>query len=256
MRIIDCLSLIMWSGMVGVVLGQTDSGNRREADKTGVTATASQGASALDLVPFGYEFRAGWPAAQNPPETQWLNDGRKDVLAGVMWEEHRPIRQVEIEFTSPAPDPARLVLEVTTSTPTQKQDNRPTWWTRKYERFPGPATRSADGRRLIYRTDRAAIIERLGQYPEGFRYEADPQGLILVDKIRLCCPGAETPPPVVSFQARGTASTISRRLEIEWDFRPGQRGLSCDGRLEIYNGCVGAVTPLKEGQPIVWFVPG
>ena len=250
MRKFLCLSLILWSCTRGAVLGQTDKGDNREADKTAVTSVAGPGGSALDLVPFGYQFRAGRPAAQNPPETQWLDDGRKDVLAGVMWEEHRPIRQIEIGFISRAPDPSRLVLEVTTSTPTQKQDNRPTWWTRKYELFPGKATRSADGRRLVYQTDQQTIIERLGQYPEGFKYEADPHGLILVDKIRLRCPGVETPPQVVSFQARGIISTISQRLEIEWGFRAEQRSLSFDGRLEIYNGFVGAVKPLGGSQGV------
>ena len=158
------------------------------------TETFSEDAP-LDLASFGYVFRADAPPGGNPPETQWLTNDQAYVLAGVMWEEHRPIRQIEVQFAEEAPEASQLSLEVTTSTPTEKQNNRPTWWTRKYEVFPGSGTRSADGRRMVYQSNREAIVQRLSQYPEGFRYEADPNGLIFVDKIRLRYLGAGKPQP-------------------------------------------------------------
>ena len=83
----------------------------------------------FDLVPFGYVFRADRPAGQNPPETQWLTNKLTDVVAGVMWEEHRPVQEVEFCFARNSPDPSLFILEVTTNTPNAGQDNRPTWWT-------------------------------------------------------------------------------------------------------------------------------
>ena len=38
----------------------------------------------------------------------------------------------------------------------------------------------ADGCRVVYETSLETIIRRLDQYPKGFRYEADPQGLLFV----------------------------------------------------------------------------
>jgi hypothetical protein len=139
-------------------------------------------------------------------DAQWLTHGAADVLAGVMWEEHRPVRRIEIEFAGEAPEASQLSLEVTTSTPTEKQNNRPTWWTRAYEAFPRRGTRSADGRRIAYETSREAIIQRLDQYPTGFRYGAARQGLLFVDKIRLRYLRAGKPPRVVALRVLGISS--------------------------------------------------
>ena len=210
-------------------------------------AAGDGGGSWLDLVPFGYAFRAGAPAGQNPPETQWLTEGKEDTLAGVMWEEHRPVRQVEVTFAHDAPDVSQLILEVATNTPTEKQDNRPTWWTRKCEPFPGAAVRRADARQVVFRTEREAIARRLGQYAKGFRYEPDPQGLILVDRIRLRYQGTGPRPTVTALRAYGVSSVTAMRVEIEWGLQPGQRSQAFDGRLEVYNGRLGAVRPLRDG---------
>jgi hypothetical protein len=205
----------------------------------------------LDLVPFGYLFQAGRPAAQNAPETQWLTNGLADVAAGVMWEEHRPVREIEFSFADPAPDPSLLILEVTTNTPNAGQDNRPTWWTRAWETFPGTATRSADGRRITYRTDREEIARRLKAYPEGFTHEADPQGLLLVDKVRLRSRGTGTLPKVaplkvVSLRAVGIAKVVPLRVEIDWDVLPAPKRGSFDGSIEVYNGRLVKIAPLPD----------
>ncbi len=200
----------------------------------------------FDLVPFGYVFRADRPAGQNPPETQWLTNKLTDVVAGVMWEEHRPVQEVEFCFARNSPDPSLFILEVTTNTPNAGQDNRPTWWTRAWESFPGTASRSADGRRIVYRTDREAIARRLKEYPEGFRHEADPQGLLLVDKLRLRWRGTGQLPRVASFRAAGVARTVPIHLEIEWAVLPGQKDDSFDGSIEVYNGRLRRIQPLPE----------
>jgi len=207
--------------------------------------------AALDLAPFGYVFRAEASAGANPPETQWLTNGAANVLAGVMWEEHRPVRRIEIEFAGEAPEATDLGLEVTTSTPTEKQNNRPTWWTRAYESFPGIGTRTADSRRIVYETSREAIVRRLDEYPNGFRYEADPQGLLFVDKVRLRYLGAGKPPRVVALRAFGVSKAAPVRLEIEWGFQPEQWAGRLEGRIEVYNGRLGRLEPMSGSRGCV-----
>lgn len=205
----------------------------------------------LDLVPSGYVFLADAPAGTNPPETQWLTNGKPDVLAGVMWEEHRPVRRVEIEFAGQVPEVSQLSLEVTTSTPTEKQDNRPTWWTRAFEAFPGSCVRSADGHRLVYETSRDAIVRRLSQYPEGFRYEADPQGLLFVDKVRVRYLGTNELPRIVSLRAFGAGGLAPIKVEVEWGFQSEPRVARLDGRVEIYNGRLAPLKPLPGSRGCV-----
>jgi len=218
------------------------------------TETSSE-AAPLDLASFGYMFRADAPPGGNPPETQWLTNDQADVLAGAMWEEHRPVRQIEIQFAEEAPEASQLSLEITTSTPTEKQNNRPTWWTRKYEVFPGIGKRTADGRRMVYESNREAIVQRLKQYPEGFRYEADPNGLIFVDKIRLRYLGAGKRPTVVALRVFGISTVVPLRVEVEWSFKSGQRPRGLEGRIEVYNGRLGLVMPLSASSGVVMAGP-
>lgn len=223
--------------------------------QTGMGADAPKGAvtagvegSLLDLTPFGYTFLADRPANQNLPETQWITNGLKDVAAGVMWEEHRPIREIEFAFTGETPDPSQLILEVTTNTPNAGQDNRPTWWTRAWEPFQGTAAKSNDGRRVVYRTDHEAIAQRLKQYPEGFRHETDPQGLLILDKVRLRHRGPGKLPTVASIQAFGLSTVVPLHVEIEWGLLPGQKNRAFDGSIEVYNGHLGVVKPLADSS--------
>ena len=209
----------------------------------------------LDLAPFGYLFRPNAPADANPPETKWLTNGTTNVLAGVMWEEHRPVRRIEIEFAGEAPDASQLSLEVTTSTPTEKQDNRPTWWTRTYEPFPGLGARTADNHKIVYETSRNAIIERLDQYPKGFRYEADPQGLLFVDKVRLRHLGAGSPPSVVGLRVLGVSRVVPIRLEVEWGFQPKPQVDRLEGSITVYNGRLGALRPMSGSSNVVSLSP-
>lgn len=207
--------------------------------------------ASLDCVPFGYVFIADRPAKENPPETHWITGDLHDVIAGVMWEEHRPVREIEVAFSGPAPDPSQLVVEVTTNTPNAGQENRPTWWTRAWEAFPGRAVKSADGRRITFQTDRAAIVERLKHYPADFQHEADPKGLLLVDKIRLRYRGGGKPAAVASLRAIGVATLTPMHVEIEWGCLPGQERQAFDGQLEVYNGRSVAIAPLPESGVIV-----
>jgi hypothetical protein len=227
--------------------------NAAQTDREGATNPGAGPASGpyLDLAPFGYEFRANRPTGLNDPETRWLTNGQADILAGIMWEEHRPVRQVELVFARPAPDPAQLRLEITTNTPTAKQENRPTWWTRQFEAFPGRAPSSEDGLQIVYQTDRETMIQRLKQYPKDFQYEADPNGLVLADKIRLRYLGTGQPPIVTAMRVYGISRLTSLRFVIEWGFLPSRKKVGFDGQIEAYNGRVRTVEPMKSSTGVV-----
>jgi hypothetical protein len=223
-------------------------------DPIAAAATGRRDESLLDLTSFGYEYRADAPGAGNPSVTQWLTGGAggtatgntaaSDTLAGIMWEEHRPIDVVEVEFDK-APDPARLLLEVTTNTPTHGQDNRPTWWTRHAEPFPGTGVPSADGRRIVYHTDPRAIARALEGYPEQFRFVPDPRGIVLVDTVRLRHTGGGDRPVVKALRAYGCARVSRLNVEIEWGLLPGDEARDFSGEISIYNGRMGEVTSLE-----------
>jgi hypothetical protein len=211
----------------------------------GVSSAAGE---TLDLVPFGYYLGNNPSSELNPPETQWLTNDAPNTLAGVMWEEHRPVKRIEVEFAGAAPDPGDLRLEVTTSTPTEKQENRPTWWTRAFEEFPGAGRRVSDTHRLVYDTSREVVSRRLAQYPEGFRYDADPEGLIFVDKVRIRYLGNGKPPRIAGLRIFGVATVVQMRLVVEWGFSSGLRVSQLDGRLEVYNGRLTTLKTVEGGQ--------
>ena len=65
-----------------------------------------------DIPPFAYAFRKG--AANNPVETRWLNP-TPDMLCGLLWEERRSVRRIEVEFPSaPATVPIAQELRLVT----------------------------------------------------------------------------------------------------------------------------------------------
>ena len=86
----------------GAAAGATLAGNR--------SATPVEGQSS-DIAPFAYAYRKG--AANNPIETQWLSP-QPDMLCGLLWEERRSVRRIEVEFppapaTAPSAQQLRLV---------------------------------------------------------------------------------------------------------------------------------------------------
>lgn len=202
----------------------------------------------LDLVPFGYQLGFRSSIGSHLPETQWLTNDAPNTLAGVMWEEHRPVKRIEVEFSGAAPAPSDLRLEVTTSTPTEKQENRPTWWTRTFEEFPGAGSRVSGTHRLVYETSPEVIARRLAQYPEGFRYDADPEGLVFVDKVRIRFMGGGEPPRVIGLRVFGVARAVSMRLVVEWEFSSGSRVGQLDGKFEVYNGWLKTLSAVQGGQ--------
>ena len=82
-------------------------------DELDPAATAVEGQPA-DIGRFAYAYRKG--AVDNPTETQWLNP-KPDLLCGLLWEERRAVRRIEVEFpAAPATAPTAKELSVVTRT--------------------------------------------------------------------------------------------------------------------------------------------
>ncbi|MEN6536624.1 MAG: hypothetical protein ABFD89_23410 [Bryobacteraceae bacterium] len=240
------LVFFLLDGVIAGVAGLRSEGEQR---------VTSAGPTLLELVPFGYVFNADRPEHRNAPETQWLTDGTDGTLAGVMWEEHRPVRRVEVLFAGPAPEPESLSVEVTTNTPDAKQRNRPTWWTRRWEPFPGGGARSGDGRTISYETVPSVIAERLKGYPKHFQFEPDPDGLILIDKIRIRYSGKGVRPIVAGLKVYGNTMLKPMEVDIEFDYRADQARRASRGTVRAYNGEVGRVMS-QRGSGATVTAPG
>ena len=118
-----------------------------------------------DVAPSAYEYRADRGPDQNPPES-WIllvqyaglpydqppdvnAPAVKQALCGLLWEEVRPIRRVELSFSGPdarIPPPDQLTL---TYFDTSDQ-NAHTWWNPRTKTKAGPPEVSADGRTWVF----------------------------------------------------------------------------------------------------------
>ena len=92
----------------GLSAGADDAGHAGAVAATALAgdlaATPVEG-QASDIAPFAYAYRKG--AANNPMETRWLNP-TPELLCGLLWEERRSVRRIEVEFPlAPATAPRR-----------------------------------------------------------------------------------------------------------------------------------------------------
>ena len=198
-------------------------------------------------------YRKG--SAANPSETQWLNPtiatktapgaalykfvaGPRGMIAGLLWEERRPVRHIEVEF-------------------------------------PKASGTGLDRHKLsvIARNGCAVIEER----PAGFEYGrsstlkesvlspagdpvASPQGATRfayhcpndINSLKVFYSGdkEEIGTPVVrAYGDSRWAKPVT--LEIEWGFQSEKAGQRWDGWVDAYNGRVGKLEPLEEGCGVV-----
>ena len=190
-------------------------------------------AGQLEIGQFAYAYRKG--AADNPIETRWLNP-TPDMLCGLLWEERRSVRRIEVEFPSP---PA--------------------------------AVPSAQQLRLVARTAAApfeeASVPGFGLGPQQeFTLKptgdpvATPQGTAVftfvsnndINSIKVLYSGDDTQVGAAVIRAFGRASWKKPvTVEVEWGFQSNQGGRRWDGRVEAYNGCIGPVTPLEKDCGVV-----
>lgn len=207
-----------------------------------------------DLAHSAYQFRADRPATDNPPEA-WIlllqQAGQpfdqpldatapavKKALCGLLWEEVRPIRRVELCWPPEAPHkpaPEDLVLTYFDATDATAH----TWWNpRSIKEAPAPEA-SPDGLAYAYTipVDTWGIVASLRQAPTAAGFT------------------------VPAIRAFGPGVWKQMRVEIEWGYEAARAGLAYDGRLEAYDGQVSGLQPLKEDAgtsptgPAAWLSP-
>ena len=213
--------------MVGLVVPQYESGN--DACPAGFSSAAE--GQPCDLAPFAYTYRKG--AADNPAETQWLNP-KADMLCGLLWEERRAVRRIEVEF------PRGTLARPRTA----------------------PSTHEL---RLITRGAFAPFEEPsapgygLGAQPEfTLKPAGDPattsQGATVftfvskndINSVKVLYSGNDPKISVPTVRAFGR-SVWKKPLtvKIQWAFQPDRVAQRWDGRVEAYNGYIGRIESLS-----------
>jgi hypothetical protein len=204
----------------GAVAGATLAGDR--------SATPVEGQPS-DIAPFAYAYRKG--AADNPIETRWLNP-TPEVLCGLLWEERRKVRRIEVEFppdgaTAPIAKQLRLVTR-TAAAP--------------FEEASAPGFGLGPQREFTLEPAAGPIVTSRGATVFTFASQND------INSVKVFYSGSAPKVGVPVVRAFGGASWKKPvTVEIEWAFPPRQAGRRCDGCVEVYNGCIGPVTPLSSG---------
>ncbi|MCX5669999.1 MAG: hypothetical protein NTU94_01585 [Planctomycetota bacterium] len=191
----------------------------------------------VDIAPSAYLYRADRRAEANPPESwillmQYANlpfDKPVDVnapaarkaLCGLLWEEVRPVRRVELAWPAGArPSPEEVALSYFDAS----DGNAHTWWNPRTIREAGPPQVSADGRTYVY----AIPVDTWG----------------VVAAVRGDKKASAFAVPAV----RALVPEVWKKMDlaIEWGFEDATAPLAYDGRIEAYDGMIGDVRPLPR----------
>jgi hypothetical protein len=190
-----------------------------------------------DIAPSAYQYRADRKPEENPPES-WLAVMRvagqplskpadpkapavKQVLCALLWEEIRPVQQVDLTWPADAkrrPAPEELVI-----TTLDNQGSASSWWNNlKAVGKPVKPTVSGDGTTWVY------------------DLRAPTCGIVLGVN------GAKTAADYDVPQARVLVADAWKKIEveIEWGFDEAAAGKDYSGRIETYDGRVAGLRPL------------
>ena len=200
------------------------------------------GGAPADIAPSAYQYRADRKAGENAPESwlalmhyshQSLNQpvdvdapAIKQVLCGLLWEEIRPIQQIELSWSGdPQRRPAPGEVALTTL---DNKGSASSWWN-NLEAVPKTATAmvSKDGRSYLYDLP----VETCG----------------LVVSVAAARSASDYDVPAVRVLVADLWKTME--LEIEWGFDPATLDKDYGGRIEAYDGRVAGLRPLDgDGQ--------
>ena len=222
--------------LLGVVMSQTVE----KAGAADLPSPAAADSSALvgqpaDVAPSAYLYRADRKAEENPPEA-WIlliqyaglpydkpvdtsAPAVRKVLCGLLWEEVRPVRRVELVWPAGAkPSPE----DVTVAWFDASDGNAHTWWNPRTIKDAGRPQVSADGRTYVYTipADTWGVVAALRDDKEASAFAAPALRAIVPDGWK------------------------KMDLVIEWGFEDATAPLEYDGRIEAYDGIVGDVRPL------------
>ncbi len=233
----------------------------------------------VDIAPSAYAYRADRAPEQNPPESWILlmqyanlpfnqpvavrspavgpdvaaptaapifnqpraarNPAVGQVLCGLLWEEVRPLRKVELSW--PGDQPARpsadeLVLVYFDAT----DGTAHTWWNPRTVKEAGKPEVSPDGRTFTY------VIP------------VDTWGVVV--SVRGPGPASRFACPVMRAMVPDVWKRVA--IEIEWGFDPATAQLDHGGSLESYDGIAADLHPLPGDAatvltgPATWRSPG
>jgi hypothetical protein len=225
--------IAMMLATIGMLLGLASgmpAGEKSDLDK--------RVGQPVDISPSAYQYRADRPAEQNPPES-WIllmqyadlafnkpvdvnNPAIKKVLCGLLWEEIRPVRRVELSWSPKAkgrPSPDEVVLSYFDG----DDEKAHQWWNpSRTIKEAGKPDVSVDGHTYIYTipADTWGVVAAL-------RGEKDASAFSLPD-----------------VRAYVTDVWKKAEIEIEWGFDEATAKSEYDGRLETYDAIVGDLRPL------------
>jgi hypothetical protein len=192
----------------------------------------------VDIAASAYQYRADRPAEQNPPES-WIlfmqhadlefnkpidmnNPAIKKVLCGLLWEEIRPVRRVDLSWSPNAkgrPSPDEVVLSYFDG----DDEKAHQWWNpSRTIKEAGKPEVSADGRTFTY-----AISADTWGVVAALRGEKDAAAFSVPD-----------------VRAYVTDVWKKAEIDIEWGFEESTAKSEYDGRLETYDAIVGDLRPL------------
>ena len=191
-----------------------------------------------DIAPSAYVYRSDRPATANPPESWVLLIQHADlpldqpvhtaapaikrVLCGLLWEEVRPLRRLELSWPAGArhrPSPDDLIVSCFDGT----DQTAHTWWNpRSLKELPEPEV-SSGGRVYAY----AVPVDTWG----------------VVVALRGGQPAAGYTVPTLRAYAPDVWKQMT--VEVEWGYEGPRAGLPYDGRAEAYDGVLGGLRPLR-----------
>ena len=206
------------------------------AESTGANRDRLVGQPA-DIAPSAYCYRYDRAANQNPPES-WIllmqyaglpydkpvdvsAPEVKRVLCGLLWEEVRPVRQIELSWPTDAkgqPSPDEVVLTYFDGT----DGSAHTWWNpRTIKEADEPAV-SADGHTYVYMVP------------------VDTWGIVVAVRDRQDASAFAVP------AVRALVSDVWKKvdMQIEWGFDDATTALEYNGHIEAYDGIISDIRPL------------
>lgn len=225
------MALALW---VALVVCATDQSATAVAEQAKFDARVGQPA---DIVGSAYGYRADRPADENPPES-WIlllqyaglpYDKPVDLkapavrraLCGLLWEEVRPVRWVELSWPTDAkrrPSPEQMTLTYFDAT----DNTAHTWWNPRTLKEAARPQVSSDGRTYTY------------------MIPVDTWGVVAAVR------GVEDASGFAVPTIRALVPDVWKKidLEIEWGFDDAAAALDYGGRIEAYDGILSGVTPL------------
>ena len=226
--------------LAAILFGSLMVGPGNTAEVGADTALTKMVGQPVDIAASAYQYRADRPVADNPPES-WIallwyahqplnkpvdlnSPAIGQVLQGWLWEEIRPVKQLELTWETDARRPAPGDLTVTTL---QNQGASSSWWNNL---LATPATvkptLSPDGKTLVY--------------PLGL----DTCGIVLSVKAGKA---ADYAPPSARVLVADTWKQME--VEVEWGFSPAAASQDFSGRVETYDGRVAGLQSLTGNNP-------